>query len=223
MKRIAPYFTAVCLLFAACTTKGPWINTEFEGPWCDADERAEIWKQESDFWAKPGLRIEGQMRHRRIRRPINVNKLIDDDFKQTRFWQLWPTRYKKTGIDNFTANKNSPFRLYLVSILPTVIVGVSNEGDLFKEPESESPFTDHPLKGDCSGLVYDSPVWIMTRLSASSDARLVYFAPQLSSELEVLDLGSGSTRIDLQDESQLTVTRKGNTIRIVRENRSPDI
>ncbi len=217
MKRIVPYFTAACLLLAACTTKGPWIKAEFEGPWCGAGERTEIWKRDYDYWAKPGLRIEGQMRHRRIRRSINVNKLIDDDFKQTRFWQLWPTGSETTGIDRFTADKNSPFRLYLVSILPTVIVGVSKEGDLFLEPKVENAFSGHPLKGNCTGLVYDSPVWIMTRLSASSDARLVYFAPQLSSELEVLNLGSGSTSINLQDGSQLTVSREGTTIRIVRE------
>lgn len=219
MKRIAPYFMAVCLLLAGCTTTGPWIKTDFEGPWCGAGERTEIWKREYSLSVKPGLRIEAHMRHSSIRRPINVYKLVGDDFKQTRFWQLWPTPGRKTGINNFTADKTPPFKLYLVSIFPTVIVGVSKEGDLFREPKVENSYY-HPLKGYCAGLASEH-VWIMTQLSASPDARLVYFAPELSMELEVLNLGPGSTAISLQDGSQLTVSREKTTINIVRESKSP--
>jgi len=222
MKRTTPYFMAVCLLLVGCTTRGPWIKTEFEGPWCGAGERTEIWKREYNFSLKPGLRIEAHMRHRNIRRPVNVYKLVGDDFKRTRFWQLWPTINRKTGIDRFTADKKPPFKLYLVSIFPTVIVGVSKKGDLFMEPEPEveGTFSSHPLEGYCEGLSSEH-VWIMTQLSVSPDARLVYFAPELGMELEVLNLGSGSTALNLQDGSQLTISREKTNINIVRESKSP--
>jgi hypothetical protein len=219
MKRTTPYFIAVCLLLVGCTTYGPWIKTDFEGPWCGTGERTEIWKREYSISVKPGLRIEAQMRHHSIRRPINIYKLVGDDFKQTRFWQLWPTINRKTGIDRFTADKKPPFKLYLVSISPTVIVGVSKEGDLFREPKVENSYY-HPLKGYCAGLASEH-VWIMTQLSASPDARLVYFAPELGMELEVLNLGSGSTALNLQDGSQLTISREKANINIVRESKSP--
>jgi len=220
MKRTTPYFIAVCLLLVGCATYGPWIKTDFEGPWCGAGERTEIWKREYSIMVKPGLRTEAHMRHLSIRRPINVYKLVGDDFKQTRFWQLWPTIDRKTGIDRFTADKKPPFRFYLVSIFPTVIVGVSKEGALFMEPEVEGAFNSHPLEGYCAGLSSEY-IWIMTQLSASPDARLVYFAPELSMELEVLNLGPGSTAISLPDGSQLTVSRERTTINIVRESKSP--
>ena len=150
----------------------------------------------------------------------NLNKESSyGNIKQTRFWQLWPTINRKTGIDRFTADKKPPFKLYLVSISPTVIVGVSKEGDLFREPKVENSYY-HPLKGYCAGLASEH-VWIMTQLSASADARLVYFAPELSMELEVLNLGPGSTAISLADGSQLTFSREKTTINIVRESKSP--
>lgn len=70
-------------------------------------------------------------------------------------------------------------------------------------------------------VLASEPVWIMTQLSASADARLVYFAPELSMELEVLNLGFGSTALNLQDGSQLTISREKTTINIVRERKSP--
>jgi hypothetical protein len=100
-----------------------------------------------------------------------------------------------------------------------VIVGVSKEGDRFVEPK-EGAF--HPLAIHFYGLAYHERVWIMTQLPVSSDAHLVYFAPELSMEMEVLNLDTGSTAINLPDGSQLTVSRERTNINIVREDKSPE-
>jgi len=82
------------------------------------------------------------------------------------------------------------------------------------------PDRRHPLHMNFLPLPY-SGVWIIPQLSASPDARLVYFAPELSMGLVVLNLGSGSTAISLPDGSQLTFLREKTTINIVRESKSP--
>jgi len=217
---------AMCLLLAGCMSgpRGPWIKTDFVGPWCGAGERAEVCMRQY-YNSVKGTHPQAYLRHRSIRRPILVHVLgmefSLDYFTQTSFWRQWPAAgggAYMASLDRYIPDKKAPFRFYLVSISPTVIVGVSKEGDRFVEPEEG---VSHPLAIHFYGLTYYERIWIMTQLSASPDARLVYFAPELSMELEVLNLGPVSTAISLPDGSQLTVSRERTTINIVRESRSP--
>ena len=230
MTRIIPHFMAICLLLTGCASSGPsgpWIKTDFVGPWCGAGKRAEVCRREYRTAYKGTNRT--YLRHRSIGRPIYVHALAHeisrDYFTRTSFWRQWPatgdgTFYIKSWWDKgrYIPVRKAPFRFYLVSISPTVLVGVSKEGDLFVAPEENYL---HPLALSSYGLHYSEPVWIMTQLPASPDARLVYFAPELSMELEVLNLSLGSTTISLPDGSQLAVSRERTTINISRESKSP--
>ena len=226
MTRIFPYLMAMFLLLAGCMSgpRGPWIKTDFVGPWCGAGERAEVCMRQHYNPVK-GTHPQAYLRHRSIRRPILVFELGKefslDYFTQASFWRQWPATGSGaycSWLDRYIPEKKAAFRFYLVSISPTVIVGVSQEGDRFVEPK-EGVF--HPLAIHFYGLTYDERVWIMTQLSVSPDARLVYFAPELSMELKVLNLSNGSTAISLPDGSQLTVSRERTTINIIRESKSP--
>jgi hypothetical protein len=222
MKRIVPHLMAMCLLLAGCMygPRGPCIKTYRLGPWCGAGERAEVCKRQ--FHSKSGNNFETYLRYHPIRRPIWVYDLGKefglDYLTQSSFWRQWPAMKSGSYYDGYIPDRIAPFRFYLVSISPTVIVGVSKEGDRFVEPEQNHYHPDL-LAIQFWGL--DERAWIMTQLSASPDARLVYFAPELSMELVVLNLGSGSTAISLTDGSQLTFSREKTTINIVRENKSP--
>jgi len=227
MTRIFSYLMVICLLLAGCISgpRGPWIKTDFVGPWCGAGERAEVFMRQHHNPYKGTTHPKPYLRHHSIRRPILVFELGKDFsiayFTQTSFWRQWPDAGGASilsSLDRYIPWKKAPFRFYLVSISPTVIVGVSKEGDRFVEPEEG---VLHPLAIHFYGLNYDERVWIMPQLSVSPDACLVYFAPELSMELEVLNLDSGSTAINLPDGSQLTVSREGTTINIIRESKSP--
>ena len=226
MTRIFSYLMAMSLLLAGCMSgpRGPWIKTDFVGPWCGTGERAEVCMRQHHNPYK-GNHPEPYLRHRSIRRPIWVFELGKgfslDYFTQTSFWRQWPATGSGaycSWLDRYIPEKKAPFRFYLVCISPTVIVGVSKEGDRFVEPE-EGVF--HPLAIHFYGLAYYERVWIMTQLPVSPDARLLYFAPELSMELEVLNLDPGSTAISLPDGSQLTISRERTNINIVRESKSP--
>jgi len=220
MTRIVPYLMAICLLLGGCMygPRGPYIKTDFVGPWVGAGERAEVCMRQ--FHGKGDNYLVTYLRHRSIWRPIWLydlgHEFSFEYFTQTRFWRQWPNGIGGTHYYRPIPNKRAPFRFYLVSISPTVIVGVSKAGDRFVELEEGD---SHPLAMNFMGL--SDRVWVMTKLSASPDALLVYFAPELSMELVVLNLGSGSTAISLPDGSQLTFSRERTTINIVRENKSP--
>ncbi len=222
MTRIVPYLMAMCLLLAGCMygPRGPYIKTDFVGPWVGAGERAEVCMRQ--FHGKSDDSLTTYLRHRSIRRPIWLYELGHEFsfkyFTQTRFWQQWPATVSGSHYYRYIPERIAPFRFYLVSISPTVIVGVSKEGDRFVELEDGD---SHPLAINFMGLPYSDRVWIIPQLSALPDALLVYFAPELSMELVVLNLDSGSTAISLPDGSQLTFSRKRTTINIVRENKSP--
>jgi hypothetical protein len=226
MTRIFPYLIAMSILLAGCMSgpRGPWIETDFVGPWCGAGERAEVYMRQYHNPYYKGTHPEPYLRYGSIQRSILIVKwgieFSLDYFTQTSFWRQWPATGDSayiTWLDREVPEKEAPFRLYLVSISPTVIVGVSKEGDRFVEPEEGIL---HPLAIHFYGLSYYERVWIMTQLSVSPDARLVYFAPDLSMELEALNLDSGSTTISLPDGSQLTFLREQTFINIVRESKS---
>ena len=226
MTRIIPYIITMCLLFTGCagSHRGPFINTDFMGPWCGAGERAEVCMRE-EHNKYQGTRLEMYLRHNSTRRTIRITNLGVEFslkyFTQTSFWRQWPDTGSSAylaWLDREVPEKKAPFRFYLVSISPTVLVGVSKEGDRFVEPK-EGIY--HPLTLRFYGLDLRERVWISTQLSASPDARLVYFVPKINMELEELNLEPGSTAISLPDGSQLTVSRKRTTINIVREIKPP--
>ncbi len=232
MKRIS-----ICLLTAICLTgcmsgrlTGPWVTSDTPGPWCAANKRATVQSRRY----KPGwLEVANPSRtylrygwRRRIWVVDLQREFSRDYFTRTDFWQAWPAGRVTYSIPDPNQpsgrrdipGRDSPFRFYLVSIFPIVLIGVPDSGDLFSEPEKG--YLD-PLALNFYGLRFSERVWIRTQFPTSHDAQLVYFAPKLSMELETLDLVSGSDAIDLEDGSQLVVSREDTTVVIVRKSRSP--
>lgn len=226
MTRIISCLFAVYLLLIGCAgPRGPYVKTDLEGPWCSAGERAEVVMREYHNPYKSNF-MQPYLRYSAIWRPVSITQFKNDfsieHLTRTSFWQQWPDSGNGaylTWLDRYIPSKNAPYRFYLVSVSPTVIVGISKEAVRFEEPDGRC--TDYPLCMIFYGLDFPEWVWIMTRLPAAPDARLVYFAPDLSMALEEIRLDTGSATVDLGDGSQLTVSREGPDINIVRENKSP--
>jgi hypothetical protein len=170
--------------------------------------------------------MEPYLRYSTVWRPVRIFQLARDfsieHLTRTSFWQQWPDAgggAYLSWLDRHIPYKNAPYRFYLVSVSPSVILGISKEAVRFAEPDGWC--FDHPLCMEFYGLHFSEPVWIITRLPAAPDARLVYFAPDLSMALEEIRLDTGSATVDLGEGSQLTVSREGPDINIVRENKSP--
>lgn len=208
---------------------GPWVTSDTLGPWYAADKRATVQSRRyKRGWLEVSSPSRTYLRYGWRRRIWVVDLQRDfsrDYFTRTDFWQTWPAGGTHIIYDSNEPSgmrrileRDAPFRFYLVAISPIVLIGVPDSGDLFSEPDKGSP---DRLALKFYGLHFRERVWIRTQFPTSHDAQLVYFAPKLSMDLETLDLASGSDAIDLEDGSQLVVSRKDTTVVIVRESRSP--
>lgn len=107
----------------------------------------------------------------------------------------------------------SPFDLCLVSMNPTVIVGVEK-----KDPKASSLNSPYTKKYLFIGTTFlDDPIEVRTILPYHPSAEVVWFAPDFGDKLHQIDLGTGTASFAINKKEQITVTVEGSELKTIRK------
>ncbi len=172
----------ILLALSGCGTTS-WKDTGEEGPWCAVGERARTFSRTVDRFMAPNpqeeVAYESKSGVRRNR--LEIYHELDEYCSKCTFINQWP----KHGSVGSVANHESPFDLYLVSMNPTVVVGVENKA----RKATDSPY----IKGGIVGSQYLlAPIAVRTTLLYPPDAKVVWFSPAVDHDLHQIDLTTGT-------------------------------
>jgi hypothetical protein len=195
-------------LVAGCSSA--WKDTGVQGPWCAPDSRGRVFYRS---WPTVNGPRQGEVAYADAsgskKSQRSFSQELNDYFRRAKFIKEW----REGGTVGSVRQHFSPFDLCLVSMDPTVIIGVQRKDPNVSSLDSpatkkyvfvRSPYLDHFIE-------------VRTTLPYHSGAKVVWFSPAVDDDLHDLDLkeGKGSFTIDQQtqisvaaDGAQLTTSRK---------------
>ena len=133
---------------------------------------------------------------------------LDDYFSQCAFIENWPRRGSVNGVPQH----ESPFDLCLVSMEPTVIVGIDRQGSKVTARHPGLPGFRFVGAKHLLGFIE-----VRTTLPYHDHANVVWFSPAVDHELHRLDLGGGKASFAVGKSTQLTVAVEGSGLVTSRE------
>jgi hypothetical protein len=200
----------ILVLLSGCGTTS-WKDTGEKGPWCASETRARVFYRTVDYFMAPNPQGEVAYEDKSgtKRNSVAFWQELDKYFSRCTFINQW----SEHGTVDSVGNHNSPFDLYLVSMNPTVVVGVEKKDH--NVSSMDSPYIKKYVFVGSTYLL--DPVEVITTLPYHSGAKVVWFSPAVDYDLHQIDLGTGAASflIDKKeqinvvlDEAQLTTLRK---------------
>ena len=143
------------------------------------------------------------------RSQISFYHELDAYFGKCTFINQWPTGMSINSIPSHL----SPFDLCMVSMNPTVIMGVERQNP---EVSSLGPI---PTWGCAfiSSTYLLLPIAIRTSLPYYSGAKVVWFSPAVDHDLHQIDLSSGTASITINRHEYIVVTVDGAELTTLRK------
>jgi hypothetical protein len=200
MKRIV--LSTVLGFLTGCSVTA-WKDTGQPGPWCAQGAQAHMFYRTVDSFGAPNA--QGQMalagKSGGKNSQVSFYHELDKYFAKCTFINQWPTH----GFVNSIPSHQSPFDLCMVSMNPTVIMGVER-----KNPEVSSlgPVSTWGCAFIGSTFLRD-PIAIRTSLPYHVGAKVIWFSPALDYDLHQLDLTSGVASFPISRSEQIAVTVDG--------------
>jgi len=130
---------------------------------------------------------------------------LDKYFGRCTFINQWP---ESNGAVDGVRQHLSPFDLCLVSMNPTVIVGVERQDP--KASSLDSPATKKYVFLGSTFLV--DFIEARTTLPYHPGAKVVWFSPDVDYDLHQFDLGAGTASFTIRKKEQITVTVDGSQL-----------
>jgi hypothetical protein len=197
--RFLPLLSVLGLLVGCA---GAWKDTGERGPWCAPNVRSRVFYRDLPSVAGPQ---HGEVAYEDTsgvkRSEHSFRHELNDYFIQCAFIKKWP----EGGTVGSTRQHHAPFDLCLVSMEPTVIVGVER-----RDPGVSS--LDRP---DITKYVWlgtphlVNPIEVRTTLPYHKGARVVWFSPAEDHELHRLDLEPGKASFAIGKIVQISVAVDG--------------
>jgi hypothetical protein len=196
--------------FLGCSST-PWKDVGEQGPWCAPSTRARVFcRTVNQFMASNEQGQAAYASSSGIKRSsVSFGQELDSFFVKSTFIDQWPD-------SNFFVNSIrqhlSPYDLCLVSMSPTVIVGVEKDR---KESSLNSTYAKkHHFIG--STFLVDS-IEVRTTLPYHFGARVVWFSPASGYDLHQLDLETGTASFAISEKEQIKVTVEGTELMTLRK------
>ena len=210
------YMTSLLVLLALSGCGTSWENTGGQGPWCAAGRRARVFSKTFSSINGPRETIWAYESKRGFKQDSGgFVRELNEYFSKCTFikqWHKWGTIGGPNGTS--TPNYESPFDLYLVSMNPTVVVGVDKKARVVgvgKKARSDNP-TDS-LSTPKVGFVWSryvcGPIAVATVLQYRPRAKVVWLSPAVDYDLHQVDLTSGTASFPIGDNEQITVAVEG--------------
>jgi hypothetical protein len=204
--------SAACLLLLApllvgCGTTA-WEDTGEEGPWCAAGRRARVLSRNVNPVGAPNphsqLAFEDSLGMKKD--GLSFWHELDEYFSRCAFIQPWPARgtIGSPSGDSVTQHE-SPFDFYLVSMDPTVIVGVDRQPP--KPIPPEFPKRKWDVFVGSKYLV--GFIAVRTKIPYRPGFQVVWFSPAADHQLHKLDLKSGTASFMVGQKARITAGVEG--------------
>jgi hypothetical protein len=105
----------------------------------------------------------------------------------------------------------SPFALYLISINPTIILGVEKD-------DKQIPSTQQGKEPFISSTFLDDLIMIRINPPYKAGAKVIWFAPSMDNKLHQIDLAAGTANFAINKREQITITVEGSELKTMRKN-----
>jgi hypothetical protein len=190
-----PVLVAGLIFFACCNS--PWKDPGLQGPWCAPNTRARIYYRNLPGIDRRDSKIAYADKSGRKIDTLSFLHELDEYFGKCTFIRQWP----KAGTINGVTAHQPPFDLWLVSMDPTVIVGVQKPDP----KKSALGPTDPVAYRQVHSTALPSPIVAWTTLPYHRGAEVVWFSPSTDYDLHPIDLKSGSVRFAISETEWITV------------------
>ena len=208
MKFFAPL---IVLVFLTGCSVSAWKNTGQSGPWCAPRAQAHVFYRTINSFGMPNP--QGEMafvgKSGFKQNSIEFWHELDKYFGKCTFLNQWPAH----GTTDSIPTREIPFDLYLVSMNPTVIVGVERQNPELSALGSVDKW-GCPIIGSTYLINY---IAVRTNLPYRSGAKIIWFSPAIDLELHQLDLTLGSTSITIDKNEHITVASDGTQLTTLRK------
>jgi hypothetical protein len=189
------------LLTLGC--RSAWEPRSIEGPWCAPNVRAKVY-----YRNLPGINGHGEFGYAN-KSGVKQGDLaflneLDHYFAKCAFIDQWPVH----GYVNATKHHESPFDLCLVSIDPTIIMGVER-----KDPRVSSLHAHATNRSISVGSTFLlDGIEVRTTLPYHTGAHVVWFSPAADHDLHPLDVANGKASFSLANRTEIDVTVVGDQL-----------
>jgi hypothetical protein len=207
------YVTSLLVLLALSGCGTSWENTGGQGPWCAAGRRARVFSKTFSSFNGPRQTIWAYESKSGFKHDSGeFARELNEYFSKCTFINQWHKR-GTIGSTNGTSTPNyeSPFDLYLVSMNPTVVVGVDKRARIAavdKKARSDNP-TDS-LSTPKVGFVWSTyvcgPIDVATVLQYHPGAKVVWLSPAVDNDLHQVDVTSGTASFPIGNNEQITLS-----------------
>ena len=195
-------------LFVGCSSG--WKDTGAQGPWCAPATRSKVF---SRSWATFNGPRDGEVGYSNAsgvkKSGISLSRELDDYFSRCSFINQWPAG----GTVGLVRQHDSPFDLCLVSIDPTVIVGVERQ-DLKVRSFHSPARKGHVFTSSAHLLGF---IEVRTTLPYHSGARVIWFSPGVDYDLHQLDPGAGTGTFAVGEQAQFSIVVDGEQLTTLRK------
>lgn len=125
----------------------------------------------------------------------SVMRKLDRYFHNCKFIKQWP----EDGIYASTQSYDSPYRLYLVSLHPMIIVGV-------KRTKPSAPWRDDIIRNCVVAYHIGGPIRVRTTFPYRLGSSVVWFSPRSDYILHRLSLKTGAAYFPIAGGGRITIT-----------------
>ena len=189
-------------LLAGCSATA-WKDTGQSGSWCAPGVRGYVFYRTVDSFGAPNP--QGRMalvgRSGVKESEFSFHHELDDYFGRCSFIKRWPSH----GTTDSYPTHQSPFDLCMVSMNPTVIMGVERQNP---DVSSLGPVTSWRCAFVGSSYLLDE-IAIRTELPYHPGAKMVWFSPAVDFDLHQIDLTSGAACFTIGKNEQIGVVIDG--------------
>lgn len=181
-------------LLVGCST--PWEDTGKQGPWCAPNSRARVLYRTVDALGAPNPQSETAFENEAGVKKTRLSfwRELDEYLDRCAFIDEWPA---DGTVDSVTQHK-SPYDFYLVSMDPTIVIGVEREN-------SESTTLIDPAMPFVGSTHLSGHIEVRTTLPYHAGATVVWFSPAESHQLHKLDVGDGTASFTIPGQARISV------------------
>lgn len=188
-----------------------WKDIGRPGPWCAPNTQAHVLTRISNSLGAPTPQSKMAFSAQSGAKQTEFSLLheLDNYFSKTKFIEQWPTH----GTVNSIPSHETPFDLCLISINPTVIVGVQR-----KDPKISSfwPLDKSPYVFVASTYLVD-PIAVRTTVPYYAGATVFWFSPAVDYNLHQIDLGSGAATFAIGNKQTISLNIDGTDLKTSRQ------
>ena len=189
-------------LFVGCSTTA-WKEAGQPGPWCAPDTMGHVLYRTVNFIGMPNPQGEMALVGKSGAKQSSISfwHELDEYFSKCSFIDQWPTH----GTVGSIPSHRTPFDMCLVSMNPTVIVGVERQNP---KVSAFWPLATSEYAFIGSTYLVDA-IAVGTTLPYHPGAKVIWFSPAIDNNLHEIDVVSGTASLTIGKGGRISVAVDG--------------